>query len=130
MAASPVPGSSGRSGIVETVQEPQDRSGTSVPNSQSPQAQPSTANEPAPPAARPTRRVGALSPSERERAQSARSRGLAAPYIPGGEAPDRAAAERTDRFYGRLLIVMVVVIVLSGFVFGIIANVIRLLGGG
>jgi hypothetical protein len=75
------------------------------------------------------RQRGPLSPSERERAQSARARGLDAPTIAGGEAPDREVAERTDRFYGRLLIVMVVVIVLSGFVLGIIVNIVDLLGG-
>jgi hypothetical protein len=79
------------------------------------------------PPAGPGRRPGPLSPSERERSERARARGLGAPFIPGGDAPDREAAERTDRFYGRLLIAMVVVITLSGFVLGIIANLLGLL---
>ena len=42
------------------------------------------------------------------RAELARARGLEAPYIPGGEDPEPEAAEREDRFYGRLLVIMVV----------------------
>ena len=56
------------------------------------------------------------------RAQLARARGLEAPYIPGGEDPEPEIAEREDRYYGRLLVIMVVVIVTAGFVLGIIAN--------
>ena len=56
------------------------------------------------------------------RAQLARARGLDAPYIPGGEDPEPDIAEREDRYYGRLLVIMVVVIVTAGFVLGIIAN--------
>lgn len=58
------------------------------------------------------------------RAQLARARGLEAPYIPGGEDPDPEIAEREDRYYGRLLVIMVIVIVTAGFVLGIIANLI------
>jgi hypothetical protein len=58
------------------------------------------------------------------RAQLARARGLEAPYIQGGEDPDPEIAEREDRYYGRLLVIMVVVIVTAGFVLGIIANLI------
>jgi hypothetical protein len=58
------------------------------------------------------------------RAQLARARGLEAPYIPGGEDPEPETAEREDRYYGRLLVIMVVVIVTAGFVLGIIANLI------
>jgi hypothetical protein len=57
------------------------------------------------------------------RAQLARARGLDAPYIAGGEDPEPEAARQEDRFYGRLLVIMVVVIVAAGFVLGIIANV-------
>ena len=57
------------------------------------------------------------------RAELARARGLEAPYIPGGDDPEPEAAQREDRFYGRLLVIMVVAIVLGGFVIGIIANV-------
>ncbi|MEX2011209.1 MAG: hypothetical protein WEF51_03110 [Chloroflexota bacterium] len=56
------------------------------------------------------------------RAAHARARGLSTPYIPGGRDPDAEGARREERFYGRLLLVMVVVIVLSGFVLGIAAS--------
>jgi hypothetical protein len=55
------------------------------------------------------------------RGVQARARGLAAPYIPGGTDPDPEAGQREERRYLRLLIVMVVVIVLSGFVLGYLA---------
>ena len=57
------------------------------------------------------------------RAELARARGLEAPYIPGGEDPEPEAAQREDRFYGRLLVIMVGAIVLGGVVIGIIINV-------
>ena len=53
------------------------------------------------------------------RAELARKRGLAAPYIAGGEDPNPEAALAVDRRYGRLLLWMVIVIVLAGFVLGI-----------
>lgn len=56
------------------------------------------------------------------RAAQARARGLPTPYIPGGRDPDAESARREERFYGRLLLAMVVIIVLSGFVLGIIAS--------
>ena len=56
------------------------------------------------------------------RAELARARGLEAPYIAGGEDPEPEAAQREDRFYGRLLVIMVVAIILGGFVLGIIIN--------
>jgi hypothetical protein len=69
---------------------------------------------------------GALPPDpaayDSPRAARARARGLAAPYIPGGRDPDAEGARREDRFYGRLLLAMVVIIVLSGFVLGIAAT--------
>jgi hypothetical protein len=74
------------------------------------------------------RRPGRLAPSEDERAASARARGLSAPYIAGGRDPEPDAGLREERFYGRLLIVMVAVIVAGGFILGIIANVIGILG--
>jgi hypothetical protein len=61
-----------------------------------------------------------------ERSQAARARGLSTPYIPGGRDPDQEAAEREDRRYLRLLIVMVIVIVLAGFVLGLIAALLGL----
>lgn len=45
------------------------------------------------------------------RAQLARARGLAAPYIPGGLDPDPAATSSRERIYVRLLIALVIVIV-------------------
>jgi len=54
------------------------------------------------------------------RAQHARARGLAAPYIAGGRDPDPDAGRREERFYGRLLVIMVLVLVFGGFVVGVI----------
>ncbi|HEX2754568.1 MAG TPA: hypothetical protein VHM48_03850 [Candidatus Limnocylindrales bacterium] len=56
-----------------------------------------------------------------ERNAAARKRGLSTPYIPGGRDPDQAHAEAQDRRYLRILLIMVVVIVLGGFVVGILA---------
>ena len=53
------------------------------------------------------------------RAQHARARGLAAPYIAGGRDPEPEAGIHEERFYGRLLVVMVVSVVLGGFVIGL-----------
>jgi predicted cobalt transporter CbtA len=52
------------------------------------------------------------------RAQHARARGLAAPYIAGGRDPEPEAGIREERLYGRLLVAMVVAVVLGGFVIG------------
>jgi hypothetical protein len=57
------------------------------------------------------------------RGQQARARGLSAPYIPGGRDPDPEAVRREERFYGRLLLVMVLVIAFGAFVLGIIATI-------
>ncbi len=56
------------------------------------------------------------------RAQQARARGLSAPYIPGGRDPDPEPGRREERFYGRLLLAMVLVIAFGAFVLGVIAN--------
>jgi hypothetical protein len=56
------------------------------------------------------------------RATQARARGLAAPYIAGGDDPDIEAARRQERRYVRLLVAMIIVIVLSGFVLGYVAK--------
>ena len=58
------------------------------------------------------------------RNEHARKRGLAAPYIAGGRDPDPEAGRAEERRYLRLLLIMVVVIVLSGFVLGILGNLI------
>jgi hypothetical protein len=52
------------------------------------------------------------------RAQHARARGLGAPYIAGGRDPDPDAGRREERYYGRLLLIMVLVLVFGGFVLG------------
>jgi hypothetical protein len=78
-------------------------------------------------------RPGALPPDpdayDSERNALARARGLAAPYIAGGRDPDPETGRREERFYGRLLLVMVGVIVVGGFVLGILANLLGVLGG-
>jgi hypothetical protein len=58
------------------------------------------------------------------RATRARAKGLAAPYIAGGQDPDPASGRREERFYLRILLAMVAVVVLSGFVLGVIANLV------
>lgn len=60
------------------------------------------------------------------RGVQARARGLAAPYIPGGTDPDPETGHREERRYLRLLLAMVVVIVLSGFVLGYLAQLVGL----
>lgn len=60
------------------------------------------------------------------RAAQARARGLAAPYIAGGEDPEIERTRQRERRYLRLLIAMVVVVVLSGFVLGVIAKLVGL----
>lgn len=54
-----------------------------------------------------------------ERNQHARKRGLAAPYIPGGRDPDPDPGLAEERRYLRILLLMVIALVLSGFVVGI-----------
>jgi len=56
-----------------------------------------------------------------ERSTAARKRGLSTPYIPGGRDPDQAHADAENRRYLKLLLAMVIVIVLGGFVLGMIA---------
>jgi hypothetical protein len=63
-----------------------------------------------------------------ERNAAARARGLAAPYIPGGRDPDQERANREDRRNLKILLVFVIVIVLAGFVFGILAALLGLDG--
>jgi hypothetical protein len=55
-----------------------------------------------------------------ERNAAARARGLSAPYIAGGRDPAPDTGLREERFYGRLLILMFIAIVLGGFVLGAI----------
>lgn len=67
------------------------------------------------------------------RATQARARGLAAPYIAGGTDPDLEATQRSERRYVRLLLVMILIVILAGFVLGIVAKLLGfdfLLGSG
>lgn len=77
---------------------------------------------------RPQRPPGANAPADLDaydspRAQRAREKGLPGPYITGGEAPDEPEALAEERRLGRWLLLMVVVIVASGFVLGAIAAI-------
>ncbi len=58
------------------------------------------------------------------RNEHARRRGLQQPYIAGGEDPEIATTLRTERRYLRILVGMTLVIVLGGFVIGIIGALI------
>ena len=55
---------------------------------------------------------------------AARKRGLEQPYIDGGEDPEIATTKRRERLYVKLLLAMVVIIVLAGFVLGVIGALI------
>ena len=59
------------------------------------------------------------------RAERARARGLSAPYIPGGRDPDPERARREERYYLRILVTMIAVLVLGAFVLGIVENLLR-----
>jgi len=61
-----------------------------------------------------------------ERNAHARARGLAAPYIAGGRDPQPEVGRNEDRLYGRLLLAMIVLIVIGGFLIGIVANLLGL----
>jgi hypothetical protein len=63
------------------------------------------------------------------RAERARAKGLKAPYIAGGRDPDPAAGRAEERRLGRLLLLMVIVIVASGFVLGTIVALLGPIGG-
>ncbi|HVA86245.1 MAG TPA: hypothetical protein VNF73_08025 [Candidatus Saccharimonadales bacterium] len=60
------------------------------------------------------------------RGQLARARGLAAPYIPGGEDPDPEETARKEHRFVVLLIGMVAIIVIGGFVVTIIGIIFSL----
>ena len=57
------------------------------------------------------------------RAAPARARGLAAPYIAGGDDPNPEQGRREERRYLVILAIMVVAAVLAPFVLGAIENV-------
>jgi len=85
----------------------------------------------APPEPSPPRRPQP-DPSEydTERNAAARARGLAAPYIQGGRDPEPEEGLREERYYLRLLLIMVIAIVAGGFVRGIIVTVFTAMTGG
>lgn len=62
------------------------------------------------------------------RNEHARKRGLAAPYIAGGRDPDPEPGHAEERRYLRWLIAMVIVLVLAGFVLGILGNILTGVG--
>jgi hypothetical protein len=76
----------------------------------------------------PSDRPGQLPPDpeayDSVRAQHARARGLAAPYIAGGRDPAPDLGQREERFYGRLLLLMVAGLILGGFVIGAVLSVV------
>jgi hypothetical protein len=82
---------------------------------------PETVDPPAPPSVPPDPAA-----YDAQRSAAARARGLSTPYIPGGRDPDQEAAEREDRRHLRILLAMVIVIVLAGFVLGLIAALLGL----
>ena len=53
------------------------------------------------------------------RAQLARAKGLEAPYIAGGRDPDPERGLREERYYGKLLVAMVLALMFGGFVLGL-----------
>ncbi len=53
------------------------------------------------------------------RARIARAKGLEAPYIAGGADPDPEPGLREERYYGKLLLFMVVTLILAGFILGV-----------
>jgi hypothetical protein len=63
-----------------------------------------------------------------ERNVHARARGLAAPYIAGGRDPEPELGRGEDRFYGKLLLLMVGLIVFGGFALGILSSLLGLTG--
>ena len=59
-----------------------------------------------------------------DRARIARAKGLPAGYIAGGRDPDPGPGIHEERFYGRLLLGMVITIILAGFVLGILISLV------
>lgn len=60
---------------------------------------------------------------------TARQRGLASPYPPGGTDPAPEAGQREERFYLRLLVGMVLLIVLGGLGIGVIGFILGFTAG-
>jgi hypothetical protein len=53
------------------------------------------------------------------RSQIARAKGLEAPYIAGGVDPDPEPGLKEERYYGKLLVAMVLALMFGGFVIGL-----------
>lgn len=89
------------------------------------------ASAPGPTSAPPARRLPP-DPAQYDapRNVAARSRGLAAPYISGGDDPELAETLRRERRDLRLLVGMALALVLLGFVLGIISAIVTALGAG
>ena len=73
----------------------------------------------------PTERAGTSLPADpaqydSDRGRIARAKGLPAGYIAGGKDPHPERGLREERYYGRLLLAMVITIILAGFVLGIV----------
>jgi hypothetical protein len=70
--------------------------------------------------------VAALPPDpdayDSPRAVQARARGLAAPYIAGGDDPDAETTRRREGRYLKLLIAMIFILIVAGFVLGYVAQ--------
>lgn len=60
---------------------------------------------------------------------AAKQRGLSSPYPPGGTDPAPEAGQREERFYLRLLVGMVLLIVLGGLGIGVIGFVLGFTAG-
>jgi len=56
---------------------------------------------------------------EERRNVIARDKGLPGEVIEGGEDPNPVEGRREERFYGRLLVAMVIALILGGFVLGL-----------
>jgi hypothetical protein len=69
-------------------------------------------------------RPGSTPLPDDERSIHARARGLDAPTIAGGEDPDPEAGLREERFYLRLLVIMVALIVGGAILLTLVANII------
>jgi hypothetical protein len=65
-----------------------------------------------------------------ERNVLARARGLSAPYIAGGEDADPEGSRRTERLYGRLLLLMILAVVGTSIALTILAIVLGYAGFG
>jgi hypothetical protein len=78
----------------------------------------------APPTSRSTALPADPAQYDSDRARIARAKGLPTAYIAGGRDPDPVPGIREERFYGRLLLGMVITIIAAGFVLGILITLV------